>query len=129
MDRGGTTGRRPPARTGATAGDDAARTRTAIHPRLASRRQRRKAHKAHRVCLGILLERSGRMRAALAIVTVVSLTGSCAPMGPDYQRPDVETPSHFKESGTWKFARPADHLPRGAWWTVFGDPVLNRLEN
>jgi multidrug efflux system outer membrane protein len=42
---------------------------------------------------------------------------------------DVETPSHFKESGVWKYARPADHLPRGSWWTVFGDSTLNRLES
>jgi multidrug efflux system outer membrane protein len=67
---------------------------------------------------------------------LVSLTAAlaafqtaCAPMGPDYRRPDVETPSHFKESSTWKIARPADHLPRGSWWTVFGDSTLNRLQH
>lgn len=62
------------------------------------------------------------------LVAALALAG-CAPMGPDYQRPELETPSQFKESTTWKFARPADHLPRGAWWTVFGDATLNRLEN
>lgn len=55
--------------------------------------------------------------------------GGCAPMGPNYQRPDLETPSQFKEGGPWRYARPSDHLPRGAWWTVFGDSTLNRLEN
>jgi multidrug efflux system outer membrane protein len=49
-------------------------------------------------------------------------------MGPDYRRVEIETPSMFKESGTWKYARPADHAPRGAWWTVFGDSALNRLQ-
>ena len=49
-------------------------------------------------------------------------------MGPNYARPDVETPSQFKESNAWHYARPADHLPRGAWWRIFGDPALNRLE-
>lgn len=28
----------------------------------------------------------------------------------------------------WKPAEPAAHLPRGAWWEVFDDPELNRLE-
>ena len=64
----------------------------------------------------------------LFILTTIALSG-CAPVGPDYRRMDVETPSHFKESSVWKFARPADHLPRGSWWTVFGDSTLNRLES
>jgi len=28
----------------------------------------------------------------------------------------------------WKPAEPRDQVPRGEWWTVFGDPVLNELE-
>jgi multidrug efflux system outer membrane protein len=44
--------------------------------------------------------------------------------GPDYVRPPVETP----EAWRWKLAEPRDHVPRGAWWEVFGDPELNRIE-
>jgi multidrug efflux system outer membrane protein len=66
----------------------------------------------------------GSVAAALA-----AFLTACAPMGPDFRRPDVETPSQFKESSTWKIARPADHLPRGSWWTVFGDATLNSLQN
>ena len=29
----------------------------------------------------------------------------------------------------WVPATPAAHVPRGAWWAVFGDPELDRLEN
>jgi multidrug efflux system outer membrane protein len=29
----------------------------------------------------------------------------------------------------WKTATPSAHLPRGAWWEIFGDPELNRLES
>lgn len=61
--------------------------------------------------------------------SVVLFLAGCAPMGPDYKQPDLETPSRFKEGGPWRYARPADHQPRGAWWTVFGDSTLNRLEN
>ncbi len=52
----------------------------------------------------------------------LSLCG-CA-VGPDYQRPKVDIPKGFK----WKVATPDDAVPRGAWWTVFRDPGLNRLE-
>jgi multidrug efflux system outer membrane protein len=64
----------------------------------------------------------------LTLAAVMGLA-ACAPLGPNYQRPDLDTPSHFKEGGAWRYARPADHLPRGAWWTVFGDSTLNRLES
>lgn len=49
-------------------------------------------------------------------------------MGPDYSPPVVEIPAEFKEGPGWKIAEPRDHLSRGRWWEVFGDPTLNRLE-
>ncbi len=49
--------------------------------------------------------------------------GSCT-VGPDYHRPSVETPLDWR----WKVAEPRDHVPRGEWWIVFGDPALNTLE-
>jgi multidrug efflux system outer membrane protein len=45
-------------------------------------------------------------------------------LGPDYQRPPVQTP----ESWRWKIAEPRDDVPRGEWWTLFGEPVLDQLE-
>src|SRR5262245_11177702 len=58
-------------------------------------------------------------------------------VGPDYHRPAAlgtnSFPSEYAEMvGTnateWKVASPAAHLPRGAWWQVFGEPELDRLE-
>jgi hypothetical protein len=39
----------------------------------------------------------------------------------------VAVPISYKESGAWQVARPADALPRGQWWAVFGDSQLNAL--
>src|SRR3954464_3427409 len=38
-------------------------------------------------------------------------------------------PVAFKEDGAARFANvgPAEAQPRGAWWTVFSDPVLDDL--
>jgi NodT family efflux transporter outer membrane factor (OMF) lipoprotein len=50
---------------------------------------------------------------------------------PDYHRPDTEQPAAFKETaapGPWQPAKPADDIPRGHWWTMFGDPKLDELE-
>jgi multidrug efflux system outer membrane protein len=50
---------------------------------------------------------------------------SCA-VGPDYQRPDVAklTPADWR----WKLAEPADAIPKGGWWRVFNDAMLDELE-
>jgi multidrug efflux system outer membrane protein len=57
-------------------------------------------------------------------------------VGPDYHRPAPlgtnSIPPRFSDAGTntaeWKSAQPSAHLARGAWWELFGDPDLNRLE-
>ena len=59
------------------------------------------------------------------VVVAAALLGACT-LGPDYVRPDVKVPDAWKEA-PYKTAEPADALPRGNWWEVFGDPLLNRL--
>jgi len=52
----------------------------------------------------------------------------CA-IGPNYENPGTEVPAQFKEAGgDWVVAKPADAVPKGKWWEVFQDPVLNALE-
>jgi multidrug efflux system outer membrane protein len=64
-----------------------------------------------------------------ALLVPASMAGSLT-IGPDYRRPETELPAQYKaaELGTWKQARPADHLAKGSWWEIFGDPVLNALQ-
>lgn len=69
----------------------------------------------------------GRLARAAALslgltFTVLFFTGCTT--GPDYVRPLVETPVDWR----WKLAEPRDHVPRGPWWEVFGDPELNRIQ-
>ena len=66
------------------------------------------------------------MRSLLASLFTALLISGCM-VGPDYKRPDVQTPQAFKEAGDWKNAQPGDETPRGSWWEVFGDPQLNAL--
>lgn len=51
---------------------------------------------------------------------------SCA-VGPDFKKPDVKdlTPADWH----WKVAQPCDAAPKGEWWKVFSDPVLDELES
>ncbi len=66
--------------------------------------------------------RSGLI-AALALLALAGCT-----IGPNYARPDLEVPLAFKEGAPWKAAAPQDQLPRGKWWQIYGDPVLDELE-
>ena len=60
------------------------------------------------------------------IILALLLT-SCT-VGPDYVRPPPSsTPAAFKELDGWKPATPADLADRGAWWTIYHDPVLDGL--
>lgn len=62
----------------------------------------------------------------LALPLLAFLLAGCA-IGPDYSRPDVETPPAYKETGDWVVAQPRDAAPKGKWWEAFQDPVLNGL--
>jgi len=64
-----------------------------------------------------------------ASVTLMLLAG-CA-VGPDYHRPPAVATMPTAYAGAtneWKTATPQAHLPKGAWWEIFGDEELNRLE-
>ncbi|HWK48172.1 MAG TPA: efflux transporter outer membrane subunit [Stellaceae bacterium] len=62
----------------------------------------------------------------IAAVGVLTLLGACT-VGPDYQRPPAVTPASFKEQDGWKPSQPRDALDRGAWWSIYQDPVLDGL--
>ena len=49
-------------------------------------------------------------------------------VGPDYQKPDSPVPVAYKELKGWVIAQPQDAAARGAWWSVYNDPLLDRLE-
>jgi NodT family efflux transporter outer membrane factor (OMF) lipoprotein len=61
------------------------------------------------------------------MIATVALTLSACAVGPDYVRPQAAAPAHLKEAQGWQPARPADAVPRGAWWKVFGDADLDAL--
>ena len=65
------------------------------------------------------------LRGALASLVLVALSG-CT-VGPDYHRPEVETPPAFKEADGWRLAAPQE-VSREHWWSVYDDPVLDALE-
>jgi len=64
--------------------------------------------------------------AGLVSIFGMLLISACT-VGPDYQRPSAPVPAQYKEAG-WKVGEPLDAIDRGAWWSVYNDPVLDGLE-
>jgi NodT family efflux transporter outer membrane factor (OMF) lipoprotein len=49
-------------------------------------------------------------------------------VGPDYKQPDAPSSPGFKELRGWKPSTPRDGMDKGAWWSIYHDPELDRLE-
>ena len=61
------------------------------------------------------------MRARIAVAFTIALLAACT-MGPNYQKPDVDTPNAFQYE-----PQDAANTADTEWWKQFGDPVLDAL--
>lgn len=61
------------------------------------------------------------------MLVLLPLLAGCD-LAPRYAPPAYVLPASYAGSGPFGIAHPADALPRGPWWTMFGDPLLNQLE-
>jgi NodT family efflux transporter outer membrane factor (OMF) lipoprotein len=77
----------------------------------------------------------GLLRVGVWPAAVLAVLAGCS-VGPTYKTPAVPITDNFKEAtpadyataGAWGVGHPDDAAPRGEWWRMFGDPVLDRLE-
>ena len=69
---------------------------------------------------------TGRVLGSAALLLVLA---GCM-VGPDYRRPaSVGSLAPFKEAPPgWTSARPDDAAAKGAWWSIYHDPLLDELE-
>jgi len=70
-------------------------------------------------------ERLHRRRRAPAAVVIGTLVVAGCQVGPDYETPPAPTTAEWMEAGDPAIQRGS--APVTDWWTVFNDPVLNRL--
>jgi NodT family efflux transporter outer membrane factor (OMF) lipoprotein len=67
-----------------------------------------------------------RLRWIAPVLALAGLT-ACA-VGPNYKRPTAPVPASFKEINGWKPSQPQQAASGTAWWTIYGDPLLDDLE-
>lgn len=65
------------------------------------------------------------MKPVIPLVLMLLLSG-CT-VGPDYQRPAMAMPVHYKEAKGWQPATPLDQQNKGEWWAVYHDATLSGL--
>lgn len=79
-------------------------------------------------------KRRGSKAAAIGGLAALLVAGGCT-VGPDYVKPAAPVPVAYKEAWKpgplakgWEQARPNEAIDRGAWWSIYHDPMLDRLE-
>jgi NodT family efflux transporter outer membrane factor (OMF) lipoprotein len=83
-------------------------------------------------------DRRGRgpiQRAVATGLAAGALALAACTVGPDYDRPDAEVPAAYKEAFKpgpaekgWRQGHPDDAIDRGAWWSIYRDPILDGFE-
>jgi NodT family efflux transporter outer membrane factor (OMF) lipoprotein len=67
----------------------------------------------------------------LGVFIPLAVLGGCE-IGQDFRAPTAPIPVAYKEAPKpprgWRAASPADSLPKGNWWKLYGDPDLDKLE-
>ena len=85
---------------------------------------------------------AGTSLTMLVAFLLMALTGGgCTVLGPDYQRPELDLPTGYRHApatpadgqaadqlAPLQQAVPADDLPKGAWWEIYRDPMLDDLQ-
>ncbi len=61
-------------------------------------------------------------------IIFLALFSSACSLAPTYNRPEVDVPKEFSNS-LFAEAKPADDLPKGAWWKIYDDQTLDALED
>jgi multidrug efflux system outer membrane protein len=75
-----------------------------------------------------LVKNVALLAAAMLAVSTFMCTLGCT-VGPRYKRPTAQVPDAWKGQGPWQAAAPKDAIPKGAWWQIFPDAELDRMEH
>ncbi|MDE3225100.1 MAG: efflux transporter outer membrane subunit [Nitrospirota bacterium] len=87
-----------------------------------------------RVPIRYLWSRVRRTVPSSAVLLALTVSGCStdwlphADLAPAYQPPEYVVPASWRGASPFVEAKPSDGELRGDWWTLFNDPILNKLE-
>ncbi|ABE50638.1 efflux transporter outer membrane subunit [Methylobacillus flagellatus] len=67
------------------------------------------------------------IRQGMLACGMLAVLGGCS-FAPELKLPEVPVAQAYKEMQPWVPAAPADQLPRGEWWKLYGDAELDALQ-
>jgi len=67
------------------------------------------------------------MKPPIFVILAANLVTGCD-LAPAYHPPVISVPVSYQQRSQWSVANPADAMPRGAWWQIYQDDLLNHLE-
>ena len=67
------------------------------------------------------------LRGSLLALPVAAALAGCN-LAPAYKVPATPVAAQYRDTGPWVQAQPADQLPRADWWSLYGDPRLDQLQ-
>jgi len=74
----------------------------------------------------VILSKAGAATTVIMVFLIIVFSPGCAPVGPNYQKPDIKTPDAWHEAISREMAKQSGASLQ-TWWKIFDDPILNDL--
>jgi len=74
----------------------------------------------------VILSKAGAATTVIMVFLTTFLSSGCAPVGPNYRKPEIKTPDAWHEAISREMAKQSGATLQ-TWWKIFDDPILNDL--
>ncbi len=74
----------------------------------------------------MILSKAGAATTVIMVFLTIVFSSGCAPVGPNYQKPEIKTPDAWHEAISREMAKQSGATLQ-TWWKIFDDPILNDL--
>jgi len=71
-----------------------------------------------------MLSKIGTAVSVVMVFLAMVFSPGCAPVGPNYKKPDIKTPDAWQEAISREMAKRSGATLQ-TWWKIFDDPILN----
>ena len=74
----------------------------------------------------VMLSKAGAATTVIMVFLTIVFSSGCAPVGPNYRKPEMKTPDAWHEAISREMAKESGATLQ-TWWKIFDDPILNDL--
>ena len=74
----------------------------------------------------MILSKAGAATTVIMVFLTIFLSSGCAPVGPNYRKPEIKTPDAWHTVISREMAKQSGATLQ-TWWKIFDDPILNDL--